>query len=259
MALELTKPDVAALLASDLETEDIIERLAGMATEGNLDPWDLDIMSIYDRFMSLMTEKRRLNLRISGRSIYYAAVLLRLKAEALHWQEPEEPPVEEWNGYAHLQEPPGLPRNRFIRRAPRPVLLEELAQALRDAEAIYKRRLERRVERPVLPEEVLKFHEEDIEDRIRIVSELLEKMFRRSKTVCLDDLLDALGTDRKTVVFTYMALLFLAGRAMVASSEAIAASEESGASGEETIQRVAGVPIVLTQEEFFGTLLVTRR
>ncbi len=247
MALEIARPDIGALLASDMETEDLIERLAGLATAGEINPWDVDIVSVYDRFMEVMAEKKRLDLRVSGRSIYYAAVLLRLKAEALNFYEEPEPPPPEWNGYAHLVEPPDLPRLRFIRRAPRPVVLDELAEALRDAETLYRRRLERQASRPVDPGEVLKFHEEDIENRIRIVSELLRKLFGPHKTVCLDDLLDTLGHERRTVVFTFMALLFLATRGMVAAAD-----------GENPLPGAA-VSITLTQEELFGTLLVNPR
>lgn len=249
MALEFAPPeeklDIGALLASDLQTEDLIEKLAGLATRGDINPWDLDIVSIYDRFMEVMAERKRLNLRVSGRSIYFAAVLLRLKAEALDFHDPPEEPAPEWNGYAHLVEPPDLPRLRFIRRAPRPVVLEELAQALREAEALYRRRLEREKLRPVAPGEVLKFHEEDIENRIRIVSDLLRKLFGKHKTVCLDDLLGILGRDKRTVVFTFMALLFLATRGMAAD--------------EEDPRPTDAVSIVLTQEELYGTLLVNPR
>lgn len=272
MALEIARPDIGALLASDLETEDLIERLAGMATQGDLNPWDLDIVSVYDRFIEAMAEKKRLNLRVSGRSIYYAAVLLRLKAEALNFYEALEPPPPEWNGYAHLVEPSDLPQVRFIRRAPRPVVLEELAQALREAETLYRRRLERQVQRPVNLEEVLKFHEEDIEDRIRIVSELLRKLFSKHKTVCLDDLLDTLGRERRTVVFTFMALLFLATRGMVAAagSASQSARPAEGRTSDEIERPPAAslrgadeddprISVILTQEEFFGTLLVSPR
>jgi segregation and condensation protein A len=257
------RPDIGTLLASDIETEDLIEKLAGLATTGDLNPWDVDIVSIYDRFMDAMTEKKRLNLRISGRSIYYAAVLLRLKAEALNFYEEPEPPPPEWNGYAHLVEPPDLPRVRFIRRAPRPVVLDELANALREAETLYRRRLERQIQRSVSPEEVLKFHEEDIEDRIRIVSGLLEKLFGKHKTVCLDDLLDTLGRDKRTVVFTFMALLFLATRGMVAAAgpapQPPGSSLRDAPADEEDPRPANTVAITLTQEEFFGTLLVNPR
>jgi len=60
---------------------DPIALLVQMAERGEIDPWDVDIVLIIDRFFTEAEKQRSLNLRVSGRMLFYAATLLRIKAE----------------------------------------------------------------------------------------------------------------------------------------------------------------------------------
>ena len=61
--------------------EDPIGFLVRMVECGEIDPWDVDIVVIIDRFFSEAERQRSFDLRISGRMLFYAATLLRIKAE----------------------------------------------------------------------------------------------------------------------------------------------------------------------------------
>lgn len=63
--------------------EDPVEILVGLAERGEIDPWNIDIIEVTDRFLSELERRRQLNLQVSGRTLFYAATLLRMKSEHL--------------------------------------------------------------------------------------------------------------------------------------------------------------------------------
>jgi len=63
--------------------KDPVEILVGLAERGEIDPWNIDIIEVTDRFLSELERCRQLNLQISGRTLFYAATLLRMKSEQL--------------------------------------------------------------------------------------------------------------------------------------------------------------------------------
>lgn len=70
--------------------EDPVEILVGMAERGEIDPWNIDIMEVTDRFLKELDRRRQLNLKISGRTLFFAATLLRMKSEHLELISTEE-------------------------------------------------------------------------------------------------------------------------------------------------------------------------
>ncbi len=63
--------------------EDPVEILVGLAERGEIDPWNINIIEVTDRFLSELERRRQLNLHLSGRTLFYAATLLRMKSEQL--------------------------------------------------------------------------------------------------------------------------------------------------------------------------------
>ena len=61
--------------------EDPVEILVGLAERGEIDPWNINIIEVTDRFLNELERRRELNLRISGRTLFYAATLIRMKSE----------------------------------------------------------------------------------------------------------------------------------------------------------------------------------
>src|SRR5512133_1955431 len=83
--------------ATQVPLEDPVEILVGMAERGEIDPWNINIIEVTDRFLSELDRRRELNLQVSGRTLFYASTLLRMKSEQLTVAEaPEE--VEEGDG-----------------------------------------------------------------------------------------------------------------------------------------------------------------
>ncbi|MFA5347831.1 MAG: ScpA family protein [Methanoregula sp.] len=66
--------------------EDPVEILVGLAERGEIDPWNINIIEVTDRFLNELERRRQLNLQVSGRTLFYAATLLRMKSEHLSLQ-----------------------------------------------------------------------------------------------------------------------------------------------------------------------------
>jgi segregation and condensation protein A len=63
--------------------EDPVEILVRMAERGEIDPWNIDIIEVTDKFLTELDRCRQLNLQLSGRTLFFAATLLRMKSEHL--------------------------------------------------------------------------------------------------------------------------------------------------------------------------------
>ncbi|RDZ47434.1 segregation/condensation protein A [Haloferax sp. Atlit-10N] len=95
-----TEPDAMDdVLPEDVsETDDDevepVELLVQLAKEGTIDPWDIDIVEVTDAFLNRLDA---MDLRTTGRALFYASVLLRMKSdELLAPDEPDEEELEPW-------------------------------------------------------------------------------------------------------------------------------------------------------------------
>ena len=83
------------------ENEEPISILVKMVKDGLVDPWNIDIADLTDKFLTELEARREMNLRVSGLTIFYLSVLLRLKAEVLDGpetaDEEDELPYEEYD------------------------------------------------------------------------------------------------------------------------------------------------------------------
>lgn len=75
-------PEIAAEVGTGI-VEDPVEILVRMAERGEIDPWNIDIIEVTDKFLTELDRCRQLNLQISGRTLFFAATLLRMKSEHL--------------------------------------------------------------------------------------------------------------------------------------------------------------------------------
>lgn len=62
---------------------DGIEILVSMAKMGKINPWNIDIVDITDKYLSQMFQMKSQNLRLTGRTLLFAAILLKLKSNIL--------------------------------------------------------------------------------------------------------------------------------------------------------------------------------
>jgi segregation and condensation protein A len=121
-----------------------VEVLVQLAEDGEIDPWDIDIVAVTDKFLDRLDAA---DLRGSGRALFYASVLLRMKGDAmLDEGEEDEPEPEPWEDVAMEGGEPANPDpfaaletemdRRLERKRARgmPQTLDELVRDLREAE-----------------------------------------------------------------------------------------------------------------------------
>ncbi len=189
-----------------LEISDPAEVLVELARRGELDPWDVDIVKTTERFLEYVESLERRDLRIPARTLLYAAILLRMKSDAMEEADKEQEEAEEIHEGESISYT--LPQPPVRRRTKRPVTLDELIAELKKAEMIGRKRTIRQhvVEQE---EEILDLsHEEGVEDRIKMLSPAIDEMLGMRDKVELREI----EGDR---IMNYLALLFMAQRRLV--------------------------------------------
>jgi segregation and condensation protein A len=226
-------------------SEEPVEILVQMAERGEIDPWNIDIVEVTDRFLSELERRKELDLRISGRTLFYAALLLRMKSEYLD-QSGEEEAEEEYGGeesdpfdFIGFPEGAGGPVDqleREIRRRldrknlrKRPVTLFELILELKNAEKEQRRRQRFRTSSSmemIDVEEVVGIaHEEGYREAAMAVLSQCEETIAAEGVMTLHELAALLG---KGIFEVYIPLLYLMSEGKLS----------------------------LWQEEFFGEIMV---
>jgi len=223
-----------------------------MAESGEIDPWNIDIVEVTDRFLGELERMKELDLRISGRTLFFASTLLRMKSEYLEEADGEEEAEFEEDllsddveldpdfTFEDFSEPIERLEREIKRRVGRkgkrrrPVTLYELIKELKTAEKMERRRTRRKSPLPELLLEaddiVSVAHEEDFQDITETVYssfEHLEAEAEGTEAVTLTALSRRMDKDVRTV---YLPLLFL----MIESK------------------------LIIRQEEFFGDIYVSR-
>ncbi|MFB6131545.1 MAG: segregation/condensation protein A [Salinigranum sp.] len=233
--------------ADDEEVEPV-ELLVQLAEEGEIEPWDIDIVRVTDAFLSKLDET---DLRTSGRALFYASVLLRMKGDALLAadDEDEEPEPEPWElaleggedaapGFDPVDALEAEMDRRLERKHARgsPETLEDLVRELREAERESWWKRSRTYDTSGSPRgfsrgtQTLDYrsaddfraggepteadvtgttHKEDIEEVIETVNAALSEQYDAGRA---EVLFAELRTAGGTPVTTYLALLFLAHR-----------------------------------------------
>jgi segregation and condensation protein A len=137
--------------------EEPVEILVQLAERGEIDPWNIDIVDVTDRFLDELERRKEIDLRVSGRTLFYAATLLRMKSEYLD-EVPDEDAEEDESSlfdegfdfdgeFAEGEAGPIERLEREIRRRldrkrlrKSPVTLFELITELKNAEREQRRR-----------------------------------------------------------------------------------------------------------------------
>ncbi len=223
---------------SDSKEADVdgIEILVNMAKQGKIDPWNVDIVEVTDKYLAHVFQSKAQNLRWTGRTLLFAAILLKLKSNVLKGIDilDFEPTQEDNLEYSdepldYNAEDDYIPTNNVIsidevlqRRTSvrlnhnRVVTLRDLIrqlefyemldrkQALKNAHERAKRRVQNYAR--LTPEDIINLaHEEYIEDGVQRLKANLEEILNRQDKIELNEL-TLLGMDR---VNAYISLLFL--------------------------------------------------
>jgi segregation and condensation protein A len=221
-----------SIVAQNEITDDFDERsidiLVSLAKNGEIDPWDIDVVDVTDKFLARLAELERLDLRVSSRTLLFASILVRMKSDALEESGQEDADYDEpLEDDFQVCFPALKPKVR--RHARRRVTLSELIQELKKA----TKRKEKSDHRRLRQLQANKFdalavaHTEDIERQVKRVRRELKRRFAEDEHVRLSELI--VDGTAENIIETYIPLLFMATRRQ----------------------------ILLEQQEFFGDIFIT--
>lgn len=207
--------------------EDPVEILVQMAERGDIDPWHVNIIEVTDRFFAEMENQRSLDLRVSGRTLFYAATLLRIKSDYLAVEEPEPLPEDTGfidddeetgtggTGSGYIRNPISSLEHEISRRLDRksmrkqPITLYDLIALLRNAEKEDRRRQRDAWVRDEFwsAEDIVSIaHEEGYHDSTEQVLEYCQGCISSRGVVTLHDVASEMGWPVSQV---FIPLLFL--------------------------------------------------
>lgn len=213
---------------------DGIEIIVSMAKQGKVDPWNIDIVDVTDKYLTHLFQMKAQNLRLTGRTLLFAAILLKLKSNVLEGVdildfEQAEPQLDYDDDFNADDFDDYVPTNNVIsidevlqRRTSvrlnrnRVVTLRDLIRQLEFYEMIEKKqslknaheRAKRRVRSyaNLSADDIVNLaHDEYIENGVMRLKANLEDILNREDRVELNEL-TLLGMDR---ISAYIALLFL--------------------------------------------------
>lgn len=202
--------------------EQPIDLLVSLAKDGEIDPWNVDVVEVTDHFLKAVNAMDRRGLKVCAETLLYASVLLRMKSEAiLEEDEPPEPRVEEDWEPAPMNplwtEPPEL-EPPVRREAPRPATLDELIDELKNAARrvrLREERMEGRDEEERITQETVRDlpHEEQLEERVEGITERVRRLLSERDSVTMESMLDE--DTRHAKVSLLLPLLFMSARGVV--------------------------------------------
>ena len=212
--------------------------LVEMAKQGKIDPWQIDILDITNKYLAYICNMKSQNLRLTGQTFLFASMLIKLQSNVLEGIElsdfadkPEDDGViyDDDGFIVEYPEDDYVPTNNIIsieevlqRRTSvrlnhnRIVTLKDLIRQLEFYEKLEQRkslkeaheRAKRRIKSyaRLAPEEIVNLaHDEYISDCVIKLKANLEQIFETNEKIELNDL-TLLGMDKSSA---YISLLFL--------------------------------------------------
>jgi len=213
-----------------------IALLVSMAKSGKIDPWNIDIVDVTNKYLIQMAEQSPENLVKTGRTLWLASVLIKMKSNVLvglgsmdYDSLMAENQFEEYNDdfepeyYQPVKKSNVVSINEALKRRlstrlnrNRTVTLQDLIKQLKfyeelDRKQAFKNSLERAKRRArsyenFSAEDIVNLaHDEYIEQTVNKLKIKLEEIFVKREKVELNSLVE-LGMDK---ISAYIALLFL--------------------------------------------------
>ncbi|MBK8189807.1 MAG: segregation/condensation protein A [Vampirovibrionales bacterium] len=238
------KPSAPAPAVKSAKPEhDGLEILLQLTRSGAIDPWNIDIAQVADEYLRAVAERRDADLKITGKTLLYLAILLRMKSDKLAgidylmpaateddlggWLDEADPelgvnPFKQGRSPFKSLEELIQRRNSAKQKRIRRVTLKDLIHELKKYEALEAQRsLRRRVESDDARRAMTDYshltsddienlaHDEFIEDTIARLASVLERLLLGNEEISLTTLMEEGRIDK---VSAFLALLFLAAR-----------------------------------------------
>ena len=217
-------------------TEEAIDLLLELAERGEIDPWDVQVIDVIDRFLTqLAPTATTRDLSESAQALLYASMLIYLKAIALAEAELEEDESEDfdeapWEG--ELEPLPPIPLEHTLKPRPvaritrtRPVTLKEIIAQLQVLEEAAQRQESRpkRMRKTIPTGEKISSiaqlsHPENLAEIVSMLEPILTRNWQHSRAISITSLVSLHQEDhpgKASIASIFWALLMMASRSQV--------------------------------------------
>ena len=197
------------IMSKELTWEGLIRDI--VYTEG-LDPWDIDITLLVKRYLEAIKKFKEMDIRLSGKFILAAAILLKMKADYLLAKKEEEKKrgnrEEEVVKLENYELQPNVPQPKK-----RKVTMEELISSLKKALVVSEKRKFRHKQREVNMK--LKLKKVDISEKIGLLYQKIINFLKRFKReeITFSELTPS--KQREDLIWTFVPLIHLANKGKV--------------------------------------------
>ncbi|WP_457754155.1 segregation/condensation protein A [Thermococcus sp.] len=189
-----------------------VDILLQLVTMGKVDPWNIDIVDLTEKYIERLREMKELDLRLSARAILAASILLRMKTEALLYAD-EEKEEEKKEERIRVDVEPYVPP---LRRVERYYTLDDLIEALMDALEDVEKRKPKEKKKVEIEEEIFVVDDfrVDIEKHVNRLYAIVKRLYEETKEkINFWELV--FDPSPKIVARTFLYLLFLANMGKV--------------------------------------------
>lgn len=194
--------NIESLVSTEPTWKDV---LVSLVRENKVDPWNIDIVDIVDKYIEHVKRMKILDLRLPANIILAASILLRLKSEMLVI---EEQAYQEEEREERIRQNVNVDSLVFRLRLPprRRVTLAELMSALDEAMKLKENRMQSQKQEPFqLP---MKFDKIDINAEADYIYGALKKRAGKEGLLTFLDAMDTIKTD-DVLLRLFIPLLFL--------------------------------------------------
>ena len=196
------------ILSKELTWEGLIRDIVN--NEG-LDPWDIDISILTKKYLAAVRAFKEMDIRVSGKFILAAAILLKMKSDYLLTKKEEEKPEDQKEEFvldAEYDLQPSIPQPKK-----RKVTMDELISSLQKALVVSEKRKFRHKQRKVNIK--LKLKKIDIGEKIALLYTRIIDFFGKFKKekVSFSELVP--GKQREDLIWTFIPLVHLANKGKI--------------------------------------------
>ncbi|MEA3430944.1 MAG: ScpA family protein [Nanoarchaeota archaeon] len=209
------------------------EILTDLVKSEKMDPWDIDVSTLTKKYIDMLKKLKELDLKVSGKVILCAALLLKMKSTRLVGSDlqrldelfypPEEDDLysdDDYDQWAYAKDVVKGGKIKLLPRTPQPrkrkVSIYDLMEALQKAMEVKRRRVMRNV-----PEELeirLPAKQIDISVVIReVFSRIKSWFFKNNKKIKFSQLIP--GSSKEDKVYTFIPLLHLSNQRKIEISQ----------------------------------------
>lgn len=195
------------ILSKELTVEGVVRDIVLLE---NMDPWDIDISCLTQIYLGAIRKMKETDIKISGKFILAAAILLKMKADYLFAKEEEQkieqPQVVYSDEGYELQPNIPIPKKRKV-------TIEELISSLQKALVVNEKRTFRHKQREVTIK--LKLKKIDLGEKIAILYMRIQDFLKRFKSeeITFSKLVPT--RQREDMIWTFIPMIHLANKGKI--------------------------------------------